>query len=727
MATYYVATSGSNSAAGTNAAPWQTIRYAVNRASSGDTVIVKPGTYTQTNSDTDQIKPKNGVTLRAQNYAVNNDGTLATHGNNSIIRSNNGSWDLILGPADNFTIEGFEIRDATEGGAGMSIPESKFLTIRRNWIHDCARPGIICRQGDLILIEANHVNNCATQKGGGGATSGISILRPVNLTGTTPSGWNGYRTIIRRNISHHNIPTTGPTSDGEGIIWDGANSDVRNYTGPGLIQGNICYKNGGPGIRVMEGKDIHVENNTCWSNMQDKRKTTTWGCGLHETLSIRNRWRYNVVLEDSPDNDTHAYQNNNAHELFGVSADSTFLQNVLKGPGSKTAKRTRANSQDYLLGALPGEGNNKLGVNPQLVNPGAGNFALASGSPAIGYGPGGDWPDAGAVQSTTPTVPDPLTVDTAPAITLASVAKSGLGFTYANGTYTGGSGTLSRTHKMQLLTGSTWADAGSLTGGSGTLPTVTTGTQFRIVETATRGSETVENPSTTLLLSPADPFVVATAPTVTPATEAKSGLGFTYANGTYSGGLGSGPTRTHQMQLFTSGAWTNSGSALTGGSGTFPSVSVVTPFRVLETATRGTETVANPSATISLNPADDPGTITTLEQAIARIVALETRVGSNETLVSAHDNRLSAIEGRATAIESQIADFENRLAAVESTGGGGASETATQALSLAQSNAETIVGMQESIAVLTDRAVLAPEGSTAQLSKFWVVSATSSE
>lgn len=721
MATYYVATSGNNGAAGTNAAPWKTIDHALGEAGSGDIIIVKPGTYAE------RINPKANVTLRAQNFACNANGTLATHGNNSIIEApaNQKGVDIILGPGNGFTIEGFEVRGATEGGAGMSIPESKNVTIRRNWVHDTARPGIICRQSDLLLIEGNHVNNCATQQGATGAASGIVVLRPVDISGATPSGWNGYRTIIRNNISHHNIPTTGPTSDGEGIIWDGANTDVRNYTGPGLIQGNICYKNGGPGIRLMEAKDIHVENNTVWSNMQDKRKPTSWGCGIHETLSIRNRWRYNVVIEDSPDNNTHAYQNNNAHELFGVSGATTFLQNVLKGPGSKTATRTRANSTDYLLGALPAENNNKLGVNANLVNPGAGNFALASGSPAIGYGPGGDWPDAGAVQSTTPTVPDPLTVDTSPTITLASDAKSGLGFTYANGTYTGGSGTLTRAHKMQLLTGSTWNDAGSLTGGSGTLPTVTTGTQFRIVETATRGSETVENPSTQLLLSPADPFVVATAPTVTPATVAKSGLGFTYANGTYNGGLGSGPTRTHQMQLFTSGAWTNSGSALTGGSGTFPSVSVITQFRVLETATRGTSTITNPSAAISLNPADDPGTITTLEQAIDRIVALETRVSGQDTLVAAHDNRLSSTEGRITAVESQTTDFENRLAAVESTGGGGASETATQALTLAQTNAEDVVGLKESVGILTDRAVLAPEGSTAQLSKFWVVNIAS--
>src|ERR1700683_1016876 len=46
-ATYYVATTGSNSNPGTQSSPWQTISFAENNARAGDTVIVSAGTYNE--------------------------------------------------------------------------------------------------------------------------------------------------------------------------------------------------------------------------------------------------------------------------------------------------------------------------------------------------------------------------------------------------------------------------------------------------------------------------------------------------------------------------------------------------------------------------------------------------------------------------------------------------------------------------------------------------------
>ena len=43
--TYYVATTGSDTAAGTSAAPWKTLQKAANAVAAGDTVIVRAGTY----------------------------------------------------------------------------------------------------------------------------------------------------------------------------------------------------------------------------------------------------------------------------------------------------------------------------------------------------------------------------------------------------------------------------------------------------------------------------------------------------------------------------------------------------------------------------------------------------------------------------------------------------------------------------------------------------------
>src|SRR2546425_12511919 len=45
--TYYVATSGNDSNAGTSASPWRTIQKAANTLNGGETVIVNAGTYNE--------------------------------------------------------------------------------------------------------------------------------------------------------------------------------------------------------------------------------------------------------------------------------------------------------------------------------------------------------------------------------------------------------------------------------------------------------------------------------------------------------------------------------------------------------------------------------------------------------------------------------------------------------------------------------------------------------
>ena len=48
MTTYYVSTTGSNSANGSSGTPWKTISYAMQQnLKPGDTVIVRPGTYNE--------------------------------------------------------------------------------------------------------------------------------------------------------------------------------------------------------------------------------------------------------------------------------------------------------------------------------------------------------------------------------------------------------------------------------------------------------------------------------------------------------------------------------------------------------------------------------------------------------------------------------------------------------------------------------------------------------
>ncbi len=72
MATYYVRTNGSDSAAGSSAAPWASLKKALASAASGDSILVGDGVYAENDSGTLQIKRQfaSTVTVAAENGAA---------------------------------------------------------------------------------------------------------------------------------------------------------------------------------------------------------------------------------------------------------------------------------------------------------------------------------------------------------------------------------------------------------------------------------------------------------------------------------------------------------------------------------------------------------------------------------------------------------------------------------------------------------------------------------
>ena len=73
-ATYYVASSGSDGAAGTSSSPWRTLQYAANAVSAGDVVLVADGTYAGFNVSTGGTQ-SSPIVFRANgsNVLVNTD------------------------------------------------------------------------------------------------------------------------------------------------------------------------------------------------------------------------------------------------------------------------------------------------------------------------------------------------------------------------------------------------------------------------------------------------------------------------------------------------------------------------------------------------------------------------------------------------------------------------------------------------------------------------------
>ncbi len=72
-ATYYMANTGSNSNSGTSTSPWLTLQYSMGRLSSGDTLIIKDGTYTGSSNSINgsyhpPISSSTWTTIKAENY-----------------------------------------------------------------------------------------------------------------------------------------------------------------------------------------------------------------------------------------------------------------------------------------------------------------------------------------------------------------------------------------------------------------------------------------------------------------------------------------------------------------------------------------------------------------------------------------------------------------------------------------------------------------------------------
>ena len=134
-ATYYVATTGSDTNPGTEASPWRNIQKAADTMVAGDTCIVKDGTYTDSNNY-GAIRnciviirrdgtPTNWITFRAEN----------THG--AVLNGNNSRTNAFYLYRTNYIrIEGFEIRN-TNGG--IHINGSHDIYMYQCKIHDIGR------------------------------------------------------------------------------------------------------------------------------------------------------------------------------------------------------------------------------------------------------------------------------------------------------------------------------------------------------------------------------------------------------------------------------------------------------------------------------------------------------------------------------------------------------------------------------------------------------------
>ena len=213
--TYHVSTTGSDSAAGTRAAPWLTLQKAADTVPPGALVIVRAGTYA-------------GFTVRRS----------GTQGDPTIYRGDpdgarpvldgaiGGRVDVVkLTGVHDVRIEGFEITGSTGGnyvGAGVRTDsDATRVAIVDNLIHDNRSYGILSHSSTAIIIRGNDIH---------GNEQGIEIR------------YAGDGTRIIDNRIHHQDRMLRNTVGGNDDSGASGIGFVKS-TGAVLASGNVIHGN----------------------------------------------------------------------------------------------------------------------------------------------------------------------------------------------------------------------------------------------------------------------------------------------------------------------------------------------------------------------------------------------------------------------------------------------------------------------------------------------------
>jgi Right handed beta helix region/Secretion system C-terminal sorting domain len=256
---YYVGAAGVDTPTnGTLASPWRSIQYGLNRLSTGDTLNVMSGTFTEK-----LTIPISGITLRKHpNAGLSLQGTGLTS-QTAMIKISNKS---------NIVIDGLEIRYNIMPDAQGILVEGSCQNIT---ISNCAIHNIHFSSNPNDAVNAN-TNAQGIIVYGSNATTPISNLKILNNTLYDCRLGYSEGIAVNGNVdgfevsgnSVYQLTNIGIVAIGhEGVCSNPANDQARN----GVLKNNEVYQCLSPyatsaGLYVDGAKNIVIENNSSRSN-----------------------------------------------------------------------------------------------------------------------------------------------------------------------------------------------------------------------------------------------------------------------------------------------------------------------------------------------------------------------------------------------------------------------------------------------------------------------------
>ncbi|PID38714.1 MAG: hypothetical protein CSA65_02595 [Proteobacteria bacterium] len=293
---YYVAPSGKNTNAGTEAAPWKTLQHAADQVEAGDMVAVKAGSYSDGFELTTSGTAAKPITFRGE-------------GASKVTITGGGQDTIYLDHADHVNIEQLSVMNASRAGLRLSF--AHHVAVRRSVFGDNGTWGIFTDFSDDTTIE-----DCETY--GSKAEHGIYISNSCD------------RAIIRRNRSHDNNAGGIQINADPSMGGDGISSDC-------VIDSNIIYNNGqagGAAINLASVRDTVISNNVLYNNKAggiagwDDGQGSNWGSKnvtiINNTIYFKaGQGRWCVSMKDGS---TGAIIRNNilfGGERGGIEVDDT--------------------------------------------------------------------------------------------------------------------------------------------------------------------------------------------------------------------------------------------------------------------------------------------------------------------------------------------------------------------------------------------------------------------
>jgi hypothetical protein len=282
-AAYYVSPGGNDAytaiQAKNPATPWKTIQKAANTVVGGDSIIVRAGSYNESN-----IQFSASGSSSKWIYIVNESGTAP-----DITGTGNYGFQIYGDKNNLFSKTNYFISGLTFHGYlqdGISVSYADFVVIDKVTSYDNGNAGVNTVGSNHILIQdcVLHHNGWKSD-GDSGWGDGASVNNREFISGTVK-----WVSVLRRNILYANRQKRAASYwDGNGFTWD-----LAGTGGVHLFANNILFNNGGAGMLNDNTGNMVIVHNTLFRNMSDYNRCQNMG-----ELYLTDSYVENTILKNN--------------------------------------------------------------------------------------------------------------------------------------------------------------------------------------------------------------------------------------------------------------------------------------------------------------------------------------------------------------------------------------------------------------------------------------------